>query len=445
MTTVRILGSRAREQVPGTSITLLAPGFRGALTQLAPGVAAAGMFDLPFAGAAAGAEVTLAAQLTLNLEARTAMNARGLRSRSAVAAHPRVIVPRRPGVACALLQTDETGASSFVLPATHDEDEAVFRLTIAAEGATRRVLRVLSWAKQPVLVAGAKGVAEGWEALRRPNHLALWAEAGRWVPTSSSELSGGPVLLLLHDTFSTAQAGFADWVGEESFGLVHRAYAGRCVAFTHPTLARGIDENVEWLVENLAGLPGPIDIVAHGRGGILARAIAADRRLALRRVCQVGVPNNGTPLALPANLPWFLDAHVAMLARIGVNAAQATLEGALCMLRFVALGLTAPLPGIEPLLPGNEDLGDHAESGAESAQWFTVSAQFAREGGHDAAGPEDFSQTPNDLVVPVAGCHQPGARVTDLLKLGGDRVHHHNYFTDRHVRERLAAWLVGRH
>ena len=86
MTTVRILGSRAREQVPGTSITLLAPGFRGALTQLAPGVAASGAQDLPFTGAAAGAEVMLAAQLTLNLEARAAMNSPGLRSRSAVAA-----------------------------------------------------------------------------------------------------------------------------------------------------------------------------------------------------------------------------------------------------------------------------------------------------------------------------------------------------------------------
>lgn len=443
MTTVRILGSRAREQVPGTSITLLAPGFRGALTQLAPGVAAAGVFDLPFSGAAAGAEVTLAVQLTLNLEARTAMSAPGLRSRSAVAANPRVIVPRRPGVACALLQTDETGASSFVLPATHDEDEAVFRLTIAAQGATRRALRVLAWPMQPVLAAGANGVAASWEALRRPNHLARWAGGGRWVPAQSGELSGGAVLLLLHDTFSTAQAGFADWVGEESFGTVHRAYGERCVAFTHPTLASGIDENLEWLMENLAQLPGPFDIVAHGRGGILARAIAADRRLAVRRVCQVGVPNDGTPLAMPANLPRFLDAHVAMLARTGANVAQPTLEGALCMLRFAALGLTAPLRGIEPLLPGHASAGGHALSGAESAQWFTVSAQFARNEGHDTAAPDEFSQSANDLVVPVAGCHQPGAPVSDSLKIGGDQIHHHNYFTNRHVRERLTAWLVG--
>ena len=57
----------------------------------------------------------LAAQLTLSIEARPAEGL-GLRSRSAVAAHPRVIVPRRSGVAYALLQTDETGTSSFVCP-----------------------------------------------------------------------------------------------------------------------------------------------------------------------------------------------------------------------------------------------------------------------------------------------------------------------------------------
>ena len=127
MTTVRILGSRAREQMPGTSITLLAPGFRGALTQHAAGVASPGATTTCRSrGAAVGAEVTLAAQLTLNLEARTATGGPGLRSRSAMVAHPRVIVPRRSGVAYAMLQTDETGASSFVLPAIDDDTEAVF-------------------------------------------------------------------------------------------------------------------------------------------------------------------------------------------------------------------------------------------------------------------------------------------------------------------------------
>jgi hypothetical protein len=444
MTTVRILGSRAREQVPGTSITLLAPGFRGALTQLSPGVATGGVFDLPFAGAAAGAEIMLASQLTLSLEARTAMGAPGLRSRSAVAGHPRVIVPRQPGVAYALLQTDETGASSFVLPASHDDHEAVFRLTIAAQGSTRRSLRVLMWPMHPVLAAGAQGVARRWEDLRRPNHLAQRVGAGRWAPPDWDALSGGAVLLLLHDTFSTAQAAFAEWVGDESFEPLHRAFGGRCLAFTHPTLGSSIDENLDWLAENLGRLPGPIDVVAHGRGGILARAIAADGRLKLRRACQVGTPNNGTPLALPANLPQFLDAHVAMLARTRANVAQATLEGALCMLRFVALGLSSPLAGMEPLLPGNAALRIQSAREDDSPEWFTISAQYAKGAGHVDETLDEFTLAPNDLLVPVDGCHEPGARVSDSLKLGGTEIHHHNYFTNRHVRERLAAWFVGR-
>ena len=166
MTTVRILGSRAREQMPGTSITLLAPGFRGALTQQSAGVVSGSDHDLPFVGAAAGAEVMLASQLTLNLEARTVPGGLGLRSRSAMVAHPRVIVPRRSGVAYAMLQTDETGASSFVLPASSDDTEAAFPLTIAMQGSTRRVLRVLMWPVQPVLASGAPAVVGRWERLR---------------------------------------------------------------------------------------------------------------------------------------------------------------------------------------------------------------------------------------------------------------------------------------
>jgi hypothetical protein len=442
MTTVRILGSRAREQVPGTSITLLAPGFRGALTQLAPGVATGGALDVPFAAAAAGAEVMLAAQLTLNLEARTAMNAPGLRSRSAVAGHPRVIVPRRHGVAYALLQTDETGVSSFVMPATHDENEAAFRLTIAEQGSTRRTLRVLMWPMQPVLSAGAHGVASRWETLRRPYQLASCAARGSWLPPDSDKLAEGPVLLLLHDTFSTAQATFADWTGDPSFAAVHREFGGRCLAFTHPTLAGGLEENLSWLVENLGHLPGPFDIVAHGRGGLLARAIATDGRLPVRRVCQVGTPNNGTMLALPANLPRFLDAHVAMLAGIRPNVAQPTLEGTLNMLRFVALGLTAPLPGIEPLLPDHASLLARGGHSGET-QWFTVSARFEKAGGHTGETLEVFSEGPNDIVVPVEGCHEPGTLVADSLKIGGGEVHHHNYFTHRPVLDRLGEWLVG--
>jgi len=441
MTTVRILGSRAREQMPGTSITLLAPGFHGALTQLAAGVASSGDYDLPFGGAAAGAEIMLASQLTLNLEARPVAGNLGLRSRSALVAHPRVIVPRRNGVAYAMLQTDETGASSFVLPASSDDNEAAFPLTIDAEGSTRRMLRVLMWPVQPVMSNGAFAIASRWERMRRPNQLAQHAGDSQWLAPDWASLAGGAVLLLLHDTFSTPQAAFADWIGDPSFAPLHQAYGGRCLAYTHPTLATGIGDNAAWLIAHLAALRGPIDIVAHGRGGLLARALAADGRLPLRRVCLVGTPNKGTDLARYVDLPRFLDGHVAMLARVATNVAQATLEGALCMLRFVALGAASPLPGIEVLQPGSGTLAkiDVSEG---SQQWFTIGATFTPTGGHRKGAHDEWYSVPNDLVVPSDGCHDPGIEISDSLMISGADVHHHNYFASRVVRDRLTRWLV---
>ncbi|HEU5137743.1 MAG TPA: hypothetical protein VFU13_21550 [Steroidobacteraceae bacterium] len=441
-TTVRILGSRAREQVPGTGITLLAPGFRGALTQLAAGAAPDAARDLPFAEAAAGADVMLAAQLTLNIEARPEPTS-GLRSRSAVATHARVIVPRRGGVAYALLQTDETGASSFVLPATRDPTEAVFPLTIAAHGATRRMLRVLMWPAHPGAGTGVFGLAERWESLRRPNQLAQCGPDRDWLAPDWPALEQGPVLLLLHDTFSTPQSTFSTWVGDSSFTQVLQAFDGRCLAYAHPTLSCGLEENVAWLVAQVARLPGPFDIVALGRGGLLARAIAADGRLPLRRVCQVGSPNNGTPLAHEANLLRFLDGHVAMLACISHRVARSTLEGVLCLARVAALGLAAPLPGLAIQATGNSARGVLRGSGLAGQQWFTVSAQFTRAGGHGiyATHADDFASMPNDLVVPSEGCHEPGVPVADRLRLGGSQVHHHNYFDNSHVRAHLAEWL----
>jgi hypothetical protein len=442
-TTVRILGSRAREQVPGTGITLLAPGFRGALTQLATGAAPIAEHDLPFAEAAAGAEVMLAAQLTLSIEARP-MEGQGLRSRSAVAAHPRVIVPRRNGVAYALLQTDEIGVSSFVLPSQRDQTEVVFPLTISGQGATRRTLRVLMWPSQPVTDNGALGVAARWERLRRPSQLAQCGPDGDWLAPDWPALTAGPVLILLHDTFSTPQSTFADWIGDASFAAVLHGYGGRCLAFSHPTLTCGLQENVSWLWSQVAHLPGPFDIVALGRGGLLARAMAADGRLPLRRVCQVGAPNNGTPLAHEANLLRFLDGHVAMLACMPSRVARATLEGVLCMVRIAALGLAAPLPGLAIQAPGSSELRELRVASQTGQAWFTVSAQFARAGGQGSQhiDAEDFAATPNDLVVPSGGCHEPGTPVADRLRLGGSEVHHHNYFANAHVRAHLAQWLA---
>jgi len=222
---------------------------------------------------------------------------------------------------------------------------------------------------------------------------------------------------------------------------VHQAYGGRCLAFTHPTLAAGIDDNLNWLVTHLAQLPGPIDVVAHGRGGLLARSLAADGRLPVRRVCLVGTPNKGTALAQYSNLVRFLDGHLAMLARVPANVAQATLEGTLCMLRFVALDVASALPGIEALQPESATRRDSGVLLDCAQEWFTVGADFTHTNGHRNGAYDAFASAPNDLVVPSAGCHDLDADISDSLKLVGSEVHHHNYFANQHVRERLARWF----
>ena len=441
-TMVRILGSRAREQVPGTSITLLAPGFSGSLTQLAPGPAGGTGFDLPFTEAAAGADVMLAAQLNLQLHARMTERVSGLRSRSAVVGHPRIIAPRRAGVAYALLQTDETGASSFLAPMSTDHGEAVFPLSIAARGHTRRTLRVLMWPELPSTGPGSLAVAARWERLRRPHELLQWSATG-WRPFEAASRMSGPILLLLHDTFSTGPAAFAQWTRHDSFREVAARYQDRCVAFTHPTLSAGLEENLQWLMTTLAGLPGPFDVVAHGRGGLLARALAVDGKLPLRRVCQLGTPNQGTALANEVQLPRFLDAHVAMLARTNHEVALGTLEGALCLARCMAQGLRASLPGVEVLTPESAPLRALADFRSPRLQWFTVGAQFEPLDGH---GLEAFGrllhEPPDDGVVPTKGCHEPGIPVNDQLQLAGRAHHHHNYFSSDRVRNALAHWLA---
>lgn len=435
-TTVRILGSRAREQVPGTGITLHAPGFRGSLTQLPPDPT--GDTTPPFADAALGADLKLAAPLAMHLEVRPPDDGPELRSRSAVAAFPRLIVPRRNGIAYALLQTDESGTAAFVQPWLRDDGETVFPLAIARDGVTRRTLRVLMWPAQSVLAAGPADCTARWERLRRAYRLVQW-NAGQWVAPDIDLLDRGPCLLLLHDIFGTPDSSFADWLGDESFARVLARYEGRCLAFAHPTLATTVEGNLAWLADHLPSRQSPLDVVAHGRGGLVARGIARELRWPLRRAVLVGTPNSGTPLAAPGALARFIDGTVARLAQASASAAAAPLEGAMGLARFVAMGIAAPLAGLDDLAPASPLLQSLGPPPA-GTQWFTVGARHGGEisGTLDIPDPAEFSATDNDLVVPSEGCHLAGAG--EALRLEGG-VHHHSYFTCETLRARLDAWL----
>jgi pimeloyl-ACP methyl ester carboxylesterase len=436
-TTMMIVGSRAREQVPGTSITLRATGFRGALTQLAGADLAPGADMLPFDEAAAGAGVMLASQLVMQLQGRPADDKAEPRFRSASATPPRLIVPRRPGVAYALLQTGTDGTSAFMLPGAHDA-EANFILPMVAPGATRRTLRVLMWPTAPLLNAGPRESLERWERERRAERLVCIHADGSRGAANLQSLGRGPALLLLHGSLGTSESAFGAWISSGGFREIARRYDGRCFAFEHPTLVSAPAETADWLRMRLPVSVGPLDIVAHGRGGLVARLLAGEARLAVRNVCLVGVPNEGTPLAHPSHLLDWLNGHVALLARLPAPRAVPILEGALSLLRVLGTGLDPDLPGLRALRPGSPFRPQSVVPESPGTRWFTIGAGYS---GPAQSG--DFAGCAHDLVVPGESCHRPGAEVTDSLRLAGAAAHHHSYFVQHAVREKLDQWLRG--
>ena len=142
------------------------------------------------------------------------------------------------------------------------------------------------WPAQPVTDAGALAVAARWERLRRPSQLAQCGPDGDWLAPDWPALGQGPVLLLLHDTFSTPQSTFADWVGDASFAPVLQALRRPMPGVRASHAGSGLDENVAWLCRRLRICPGPSTSWRWDEADCWRARIAADGRLALA----AGVP-----------------------------------------------------------------------------------------------------------------------------------------------------------
>ncbi|NUU25347.1 MAG: alpha/beta hydrolase, partial [Streptomycetaceae bacterium] len=87
------------------------------------------------------------------------------------------------------------------------------------------------------------------------------------------QLAGGRVLLLIHGTFSTSHGGFGG-LDADTVDALNRAYEGRVIAFDHPTVSVSLAANIDAL-HKLTRAPGPldVDILAHSRGGLVAREL----------------------------------------------------------------------------------------------------------------------------------------------------------------------------
>ncbi|RYY82766.1 MAG: hypothetical protein EOO24_39885 [Comamonadaceae bacterium] len=380
-----------------------------------------------------------------------------------------------------MLYTDEAGQSQWLFPQprTDAAPAAVFELPPTppaaaptggdAEGgrgpvtaAMRGVARVVAWLAQPIVGAGARAIAAQWESGRRAHALWQVGPGGALVPPRwAGFVELGPTLLMIHGTFSTPQVGFAGWVGTPAFDALAARYGGRVLTLAHPSLSASPQDNIDWLLAQLpAGAPfgGPLDIVCHSRGGLVARELAAraaaGQAPTVDRVCQVGAPNLGTTLADASRWTVFLDAHTQCLTVLPDSVSTIVLEGLLCLVKIVGTGVARGLPGLAAMDPLGEWLQTRGAQPVGAARWYTIGANYTPDAAASAglaqrlkrklsdAAVDAFFAADNDMVVPSDGCHVPGVPVTDSLKLAGGAVHHVNYFTAREVQDTLARWLA---
>jgi pimeloyl-ACP methyl ester carboxylesterase len=160
---------------------------------------------------------------------------------------------------------------------------------------------------------------------------------------SEGEINEGPMLLLIHGTFSNCDHVLGEILATPKGTLfLNRAaakYTGGILTFDHPTFSVSPVLNALDLARLLPRRKGMIDVICHSRGGLVARwwleAFGGAQQAEARAVF-VGSPLRGTGLAAPDRL----RSALALLTNFGkvLGAGMSTASLAVPMLS-VAVGI----------------------------------------------------------------------------------------------------------
>ncbi len=331
---------------------------------------------------------------------------------------------------------------------------------------------------------------------RRASQMAV--DNGEWLSRNASSGQLNRAILLLHDHLSnsdllldqciaepgavTNSSEFSD--GENLLGWMLRRYRA-VLAYDHWALSKTPLENAIGLNEQLPkrwrlpdGSYGPLelDIVCHGRGGLIARALTAlvDSNANIHRVIFVGTPNAGTRLAIPTQ--W------GILADLLVNQVSQDASGYLtrlssCLAYMFAQQIDSDVPGLHCMRPLSytkdpaSSLLNQLKAVPEdlAKRFFVVASNYTPDRQTiglqsilDEAGEHAFDsifQTPGDLIVEAASTWAFDQRIdwsaaptsvpaenillfnTEHVGPAGVRpelspgVHHANYFSHPRVRQ----------
>ena len=332
-----------------------------------------------------------------------------------------------------------------------------------AQAVGQKVIRVLTY---KLAGLAADRIVDRWESAKRPHRLRTFEEANKrddgleLVGDALRRYSEKRALLLIHGTSSTTAGGFGNMDSELLRQLTQR-YEGRILAFDHPSIATGPDTNVRWLLDALPGNGWELDVIAHSRGGLVARALAergsewgaGPSRVQVRRVVFLGTPNAGTPLADMDHMQGFVDVFTNMLQLLSIGLpVAATLAGILEVVKQLAAGAVAGLDGLQSMHPEGEYLRSLPADPLES-RYFGMASNFEPINPgllafKDAVMDGIFgSGAQNDLVVPTAGVADLGSPrglfpLTDRHEFAAaDGVDHSAYVRQPAAIAPILRWL----
>jgi hypothetical protein len=336
--------------------------------------------------------------------------------------------------------------------------------------AAHAVIRVIAFPLVEGLLgrAGERFVG-AWEERHRPHRLRTFGPGDYRDPHGRAldaddwrRLGEGRALLFLHGTFSRAHAGFGD-LPPEAMAQLDARYRRRLLAFDHPTLSRSPEENVASL---LAALPGDVDlkldVVAHSRGGLVARTLAerqdaarlGGRALTVERIVLAGTPNAGTALADAAHLGNLVDTYTALLGFVPDVGVTDVLETIVAVAKTIAVGVAQGLDGLGAMQPGGPFLRalNAAGAGTGTTRYFALASDYEPPGRAfrdwvlDHLADALFAKAGNDLVVPTEGVYSangsPRFPIADRHVFSdGDGVAHTGYFAAEPTARKLLEWL----
>jgi hypothetical protein len=305
------------------------------------------------------------------------------------------------------------------------------------------------------------GLQSGWTRIVGNSGADLELQAG---PPTTVDAAAGPILLLVHGTFSDTRGSFGQLAAGGFFEQARTRYGDRIFGFEHFTLSESLDDNLNALWEALPNTSLRLDLVGYSRGcllvrGLLDRALSesgSKRRVRVEHLALVAGPNLGTPLADPRRFDHTIGWFANLLDALPDNPFTTAAAWISHALSWLAQGITGTLPGLAAMAPDGTAIKqlravaarDAARSAAVVAH-YTADANFALR--LVDMGIDRFFAGDNDLVVPTDGGwlfdgDTSTGRVADnrVLLFGRDAasaVHHTNMLGQAQTSEFLLSIL----